>query len=119
MLSQVRRGLIGNTGAARVRYYAATSMSQGEQHFKNKNILHAYTLYPLLSCGQSLSLTLLSSDKYCILIPRHALSFIEQYDVAIVGGGPGGYVAAIKAGQLGLKVSDIFLPPKLMHIKKN
>jgi dihydrolipoamide dehydrogenase len=27
----------------------------------------------------------------------------ERYDVAIVGGGPGGYVAAIRAGQLGLK----------------
>lgn len=26
-----------------------------------------------------------------------------QYDLAIIGGGPGGYVAAIKAGQLGLK----------------
>ena len=25
------------------------------------------------------------------------------YDVAVIGGGPGGYVAAIKAGQLGLK----------------
>ncbi len=27
----------------------------------------------------------------------------EQYDVAIIGGGPGGYVAAIKAAQIGLK----------------
>ena len=26
----------------------------------------------------------------------------EQYDVIIVGGGPGGYVAAIRAAQLGL-----------------
>lgn len=29
------------------------------------------------------------------------------YDVVIIGGGPGGYVAAIKAGQLGLKVACI------------
>ncbi len=27
----------------------------------------------------------------------------EKYDIAILGGGPGGYVAAIRAGQLGLK----------------
>ena len=29
----------------------------------------------------------------------------EQFDVVILGGGPGGYVAAIRAGQLGLKVA--------------
>lgn len=28
-------------------------------------------------------------------------------DVVIIGGGPGGYVAAIKAGQLGLKVACV------------
>eukprot|EP00168_Porphyra_purpurea_P000842 TRINITY_DN10971_c0_g1_i1.p1 TRINITY_DN10971_c0_g1~~TRINITY_DN10971_c0_g1_i1.p1 ORF type:complete len:151 (+),score=8.69 TRINITY_DN10971_c0_g1_i1:63-515(+) len=31
----------------------------------------------------------------------------DKYDVVIVGGGPGGYVAAIKAGQLGLKTACI------------
>ena len=29
---------------------------------------------------------------------------MSAYDVAIIGGGPGGYVAAIKAAQLGGKV---------------
>jgi dihydrolipoamide dehydrogenase len=28
---------------------------------------------------------------------------LKEYDVALIGGGPGGYVAAIKAGQKGLK----------------
>ncbi|MFN6053856.1 MAG: FAD-dependent oxidoreductase, partial [Planctomycetia bacterium] len=28
----------------------------------------------------------------------------NQFDVAVIGGGPGGYVAAIRAAQLGLKV---------------
>ena len=28
---------------------------------------------------------------------------IKQYDIAILGGGPGGYVAAIRASQLGFK----------------
>ena len=31
----------------------------------------------------------------------------SQYDVAVIGGGPGGYVAGIRAGQLGLKACVI------------
>jgi dihydrolipoamide dehydrogenase len=35
------------------------------------------------------------------------------YDVTIIGSGPGGYVAAIRAGQLGLKVALIERAPRL------
>jgi dihydrolipoamide dehydrogenase len=31
----------------------------------------------------------------------------DQYDVVVIGAGPGGYVAAIRAGQLGLKVACV------------
>ena len=31
----------------------------------------------------------------------------EKYDVVIIGSGPAGYVAAIKAAQLGLKVACV------------
>src|SRR5205085_2345229 len=37
----------------------------------------------------------------------------ERYDLVVVGGGPGGYVAAIRAAQLGLKVACIEKEPSL------
>jgi len=38
---------------------------------------------------------------------------VAQYDVAIIGAGPGGYVASIRAGQLGLKTVCIERDPRL------
>ena len=38
------------------------------------------------------------------LVQMHTRAFAaKEYDLAVIGGGPGGYVAAIKGGQLGLK----------------
>ena len=37
-----------------------------------------------------------------------------DYDVVVIGGGPGGYVAAIKSAQLGMKVACVEL--SLIHI---
>lgn len=39
------------------------------------------------------------------------MSSDQQYDVVIIGSGPGGYVAGIRAGQLGLKVAVIERDP--------
>lgn len=45
---------------------------------------------------------------------------MPKYDVAIIGSGPGGYVAAIRAGELGLKVivveKDPFLGGTCLHV---
>jgi dihydrolipoamide dehydrogenase len=38
---------------------------------------------------------------------RRSTRVLNPYDVVIIGGGPGGYVAAIKAAQLGLKTACI------------
>ena len=55
-------------------------------------------------------LTLVSRASRATMLRRaapslamRALAAGTQYDVCIIGGGPGGYVAAIKAAQLGLK----------------
>src|SRR6266481_6861009 len=44
---------------------------------------------------------------------------VAKYDVAIIGSGPGGYVAAIRAGELGLKTivveKDPFLGGTCLH----
>lgn len=39
----------------------------------------------------------------CSVVSNRFFSGSASYDVAVIGGGPGGYVAAIKAAQLGLK----------------
>ena len=39
---------------------------------------------------------------------------MEKFDVVIIGSGPGGYVAAIRAGQLGLKTAIIEKDPDLL-----
>ncbi len=50
---------------------------------------------------------------------RCLLSESQKYDVVIIGSGPGGYVAGIRAGQLGLKVAvvekDPFLGGTCLH----
>ena len=37
----------------------------------------------------------------------------EQYDLVVIGSGPGGYVAAIRAAQLGMKTACIEKTPEL------
>jgi dihydrolipoamide dehydrogenase len=44
---------------------------------------------------------------------QEELPMAERYDVAIIGGGPGGYVAGIRAGQLGLRAVVIEREPQL------
>nr|GMD80687.1 dihydrolipoyl dehydrogenase, mitochondrial [Ipomoea batatas] len=48
-----------------------------------------------------------SSKYYAFSLSRGFASGSEENDVVVIGGGPGGYVAAIKAAQLGLKTTCI------------
>src|SRR6266568_836981 len=55
-----------------------------------------------------------------VLAPAEGRIRVAKYDVAIIGSGPGGYVAAIRAGELGLKTvvveKDPFLGGTCLHI---
>jgi len=62
----------------------------------------------LTSCTSRSSKDIL---KYSLFSTQAASS--DPYDVVIVGGGPGGYVAAIKAGQLGLKTACVEMRGRL------
>lgn len=39
----------------------------------------------------------------------------QQFDVVVIGAGPGGYVAAIRAAQLGLKTAIV---EKKRHVRR-
>lgn len=44
---------------------------------------------------------------YFTSLPINMGMYLDPQDVVVIGGGPGGYVAAIKAGQLGFSVTCI------------
>src|SRR5260370_12813586 len=48
-----------------------------------------------------------------VLAPAEGRIRVAKYDVAIIGSGPGGYVAAIRAGELGLKTGVVEKEPFL------
>src|SRR5258708_24553133 len=55
-----------------------------------------------------------------VLAPAEGRLRVAKYDVAIIGSGPGGYVAAIRAGELGLKAvvveKDPYLGGTCLHL---
>lgn len=71
---------------------AMASLARRKAYFLTRNISNS----PTDALRFSLSLT-----------RGFASSGSEENDVVIIGGGPGGYVAAIKAAQLGLKTTCI------------
>jgi len=58
----------------------------------------------LLCAARHMFRTLARSTRVAV---RSLSTSAEPYDVIVVGGGPGGYPAAIKAGQLGMRVACI------------
>src|SRR2546422_3463559 len=61
-----------------------------------------------------------SARRSLFLAPAEGRLRVAKYDVAIIGSGPGGYVGAIRAGELGLKTvvveKDPFLGGTCLHV---
>lgn len=57
--------------------------------------------------NSTLALQSKATQSFLAASKAYSSSASEEYDLTVIGSGPGGYVAAIKAAQLGLKVSCI------------
>ena len=44
-------------------------------------------------------------SKHPFLFKKIEQTYMNSYDVAVIGSGPGGYVAAIRCAQLGMKTA--------------
>lgn len=64
-------------------------------------MLGRQSLRPLLARGAPSTARLLQPQQRTLAAAAAAGG---DYDLVVIGGGPGGYVAAIKAAQLGMKV---------------
>ena len=62
-------------------------------------------------------MTFLARIKDCIENPARMLlesnMTDHQFDLVVIGAGPGGYIGAIRASQLGMKVACVELEPAL------
>lgn len=68
--------------------------------------INHFSRYVVFLVFQYKSLTV-PSDAVFFMLCRPFSASSDQYDVVVIGGGPGGYVAAIKSGQLGLKTAVV------------
>ena len=74
-------------------------------------------MFRLISAPRGSGIISNATKKYSLNATRGFSAASGDYDVVVVGGGPGGYVAAIKAGQLGLKTACVEMRGSLGEIR--
>ena len=79
-------------------------VARGNQKKERKIIFMAMAN---LARRKGYAVVLSSRSSLCLTRWRGFASGSDENDVVVIGGGPGGYVAAIKAAQLGLKTTCI------------
>ena len=88
------------------RHHAAKHATIGNGKGATLHLIDAeFAIACFLGQGNNFPFNFVEAHAFGIAHHRHYQAFRARYDVTVIGSGPGGYVAAIRCAQLGLKTA--------------